>query len=706
AIDLPPQSWRNITLRPPIPERFGGYALVVQFEGQDRLFAATCVRTFRPELKKRRFYKLTMDLGEPDALLRLGCTVNRMGFPFKPPSDPKFEEFYRQQTAYLERLKQADLPVTVEFGGGDFYGPTQPLGRPRPWLDEEGVMLETKFDLAWLPSYDDEFRKLVKRLLVDYGWPKGPINAIKLWNEPWNGISISGWGADDERFREITRAMLQGLEEAKREAGVQVWHGGADSSSNTFDKYFGDGSTEFLKHLDFMSIHYQGTCPMTTVKMFLERKDAEGKSAPVEVWDTESWVANSDDRVAGVLASMYSFGQKRVVGIQSDNIVTAIQDVEIFTENGKERCRVLQTWSVGAAVGAFQHFVGERDFRELLFKNGLPFVMVFDGEKDERGGINPEDGTVVVLGDMGAIYGFDNVDFRTVRSLAEVAKKELMRRQLADLAVNSPERAALAKQIAAPEPIRNASMTIEAQGDAFRLYDFYGNPVLPQDGKIVIPLDARGFYLRGNGQPGSFAALIAALQKAHISGYEPLAKKARDMIAPIGKGAAVRLELTNILNRPISGALAVTLGNLQIEYPKHIAFAPHETRDIEVKVIGGEPRPENEYPLRLVFDAGADGLAVHEEIMRVNLIAKRTIQVDGKLDDWQGALPQSIRVEGSQEVTLTEKAWLPFMPFDESFKQGFAVGFLAYDDENFYFAAKVTDTTPHPGTLRFAARDD
>jgi hypothetical protein len=31
------------------------------------------------------------------------------------------------------------------------------------------------------------------------------------------------------------------------------------------------------------------------------------------------------DRIAGVLSAMYSFGQDRVVGVQSDNVVTAVQ---------------------------------------------------------------------------------------------------------------------------------------------------------------------------------------------------------------------------------------------------------------------------------------------------------------------------------------------------------------------------------------------
>jgi hypothetical protein len=122
-------------------------------------------------------------------------------------------------------------------------------------------------------------QKLVNLFATRFGWPKGCITAIKLWNEPWEGLSISGWGADMPRFREITTAMCLGVEEARKEAGVDVLLGGCDSSSNTFDKLFGDGKDDFLKWLDLCSIHYQGMQPPSTVKAW------------VDLTPPETWVA-------------------------------------------------------------------------------------------------------------------------------------------------------------------------------------------------------------------------------------------------------------------------------------------------------------------------------------------------------------------------------------------------------------------------------
>ena len=45
-------------------------------------------------------------------------------------------------------------------------------------------------------NWDPDFEEFVYRIAKKHGWPKGPITGFMLWNEPWEGLSISGWGAD------------------------------------------------------------------------------------------------------------------------------------------------------------------------------------------------------------------------------------------------------------------------------------------------------------------------------------------------------------------------------------------------------------------------------------------------------------------------------------------------------------------------------
>ena len=200
--------------------------------------------------------------------------------------------------------------------------------------------------------------------------------------------------------------------------------------------------------------------------------------------------------------------------------------------------------------------------------------------------------------------------------------------------------------------------------------------------------------------------LTQAVADSRIDGFECLEMTPRDLLATVDTKPPLRITFTNMLNRPVSGKLTAKLGKLQVETLDTISFAAHESRDVDLKILGGDASADNSYPLSLRFDAGADGTCEHDETMHVNVIAHKTITVDGKLDDWAGVLPQTVVSTGSAAPTMQEAAYFPFKKFDSTVKTGFATGYLAYDDDNFYFAAKVADPDPDAGTLRFETRND
>lgn len=715
SVSIPPNGFQNIVIRPNVPAKFGAYLLLMDLAGHGRQFGAAFLRTPVATPGKVQYPSYALDINgwncvpEVFALWqRIGIKATRLEWGARPTTHAEFPAQIAEMGRIMGGMSDHDITVMLTISN---TGYPQPLNySPRRWVNEQDEMVSNpeKGDMAGLPEHDEDFQKWCAIVAATFGWPRGPLNGMELWNEPWEGISISGWGADCLRFRELYTRMAQGVEQGRKQRGVQVLIGGACSSMNTDDKLFCDGTDTFLKWLDFTSIHYQPMAAMPAlVPEWLTRKSPLG---PTRVWDTESWIANSEDRVAVAIASMRSLGQERTAGVLHD-MVYGVQHYDLRLPNGKTKIRVVQTWAPGGAIAAVQSFIGERRFREILYRNGLPWIYVFDGLPKTAGNqlvAQPDDGTVVVVGDLSGVYDRDRLLFRSVLGVKNVPKVAAAKARLAALAADAPraEREKLQKELRLAAVLEGAALTLPDGGGKFMLLDFYGNPVPAQDGKIAVPLNGLGYLLRTDGSPGSFAELLEALKAARVDGLTPLDVRAHDLLARIEQQPPLRLTLTNVLNRPVSGELTVSLGGLRLEAPpKPFALEPHETRMIALKITGGNPAADNTYPLKLAFDAGADGRVTHEENLHVNVIAKKTIIVDGELRDWEGVLPQPV-AGGNAGANLTEKAWLPFLQFDEKTTSGVATGYLAYDDSGFYFAAKIADDSPYDGTVRFATRDE
>ena len=702
AVELAAKGWTNITLAAAVPEIKGGYGLVVDLGPRGRAYLTSLVRTFRPNLERVQFPKQSLEEMPAPILERLGVQAIRWGVAYFKSGSPEDRRQWERIRRELKEFHAHKVTVVAEVGTGH---QGQPLGRGRPHLDEQGFMKEReKEDLAWMPDLDADYEAFCYQLVTEFGWPKGPVTAIKLWNEPWEGLSISGWGADMRRYRELFKRMGDAVFRARKEAGVDVLIGGCDSSANTIDKLFADGWDEWMPYLDFCSIHYQGLSAPVLFPQWNNRKHYKGR---VLIWDTESWVANADDRFAGVVAANRAAGYDRSMGTLSRTAISTlshnrVEHDDIRTADGKKRIeRHIESRPLAAAYGAVQHFIGEREFREILFTNGLPWVFAFHGLK-----ANPDDGTVVVVGDLATLFEKGTPLFNGVRSLAEVKAKAPLREELAALPTGDAKQTALLRRLNQPQPLQQALLVLDARDQPFQQFDVYGNPVLARDGRIEVPLNEKGIFLRADPKvKGSFEKLVAALRSARIEGLMPIEIVAYDLTAPVESRPKLRLRLTSQHNQPVSGKLSVKLGELTVQAPSEFQFAAREQKWLELPVAG-EARPDNTYPLHVVFDAGPHGLAPHAEALHVNWISRKTIHVDGQLDDWKGALPQTVRTEAAAEQSFEEKMYLPFEKAAPGKTGGLAIGYVGADDRFFYFAAKISDDSPHAGTRRFATRDE
>jgi len=698
-VSIPAKGFQDFSVDLNLPETFGGYVVMIDVPGLERHYVASIARSLKNP-KPNPFNRLAMDIPFIPALLRMGAQPNRTGFTFRATKDADYEEYYQRWAKYLRELHAAGLTTTIEWGhDAEVNGPKVPLGVRRQHLEMIDGKLVNKTehgDIVWMPQFDPDFKAYAKRVALEFGAPKGPVIAMRLWNEPWEGASIAGWGADMIRFREIFTVMAEAVEEARAEGGVKILLSGCDSSSNTFDKLFCDGKDTFVNRLDAMSVHYQSNSPASTVRAFLDRK---GERGPVQTWDTESWIANSDDRVPACLATMYALGQQRAVGIHSGRTVSTEDFVQKQTAAGMEQAVNLQAWPVAAAVGALIHFVGDRPF-EKIERHGLPWTYVFNGEATA-----PDDGCIVVVGDLAPVFGAGRVIMRDVRPLKEVEAKRALHARLATLTPGSDEHAKALAEFSARQPFAGAGANLTLPADArWGVYDSVGNALKPINNAYVVPIDDSGWYLRGDGKPGSFAALRAALATAPITGLAPLSLVIIDPREDLAAGATVTVNVTNVLNRAINATIGGTMGAIALA-AQPVSLAPGETKVLNFAVKGA-PAQANLYSLSLVADAGKDGATLVHEVVRVNVVAKRSIKVDAQLDDWQGVLPLTIASDGTASPTDAEAAWWPDRPFASATAKGLATGYIAYDDQGIAFAAKIADQTVEEGVFNFQTLDE
>ena len=609
-VSLAPHGFENITVAAPLPETFGGYRLVAVFPGFGQRMAADVVRVRRPDWVSTEFPVQTLDVTSPAFLQRIGVHAVRMFVSYHPTTSSGFNQWMAHEGIVLRTFWKHHITIML---GADTGGP-QPLGQWRHRLNSKNQMVGGYNGTTWLPSSDPDFTRFVRLLTVKYGYPHGPITAWCLYNEPWQGGGISGWLGDIPRYRQAYRAMAAGVLQARKLAHVRVLVGGTDSSQNAIDNLFCGGRNRFLPIFNYCSEHYQGLNSHSTLAMWRDRRGAYG---PVRIWDTESWICNAANLMPAILGSWRAAGYGRVMGIMEVHCSYLVYSHARTADGSVHPIMTTEALDSAAGVAALAHFMGDRPFKKILFRNGLPWVFVFGGVKDKSGRSNPYGGTVIVTGkleDKSALY-------RAVK-------------------------------------IHHDARMLITANPAYALFDCYGNRIPAVRNRLVVPLNTSGYYLRGNGKPESFDKLLAAIKAARIQGIDPVQIIAHDMTYPLSEHPYLRLSITDVLNRPITGVLHVKLGHLRMGEPtRNLRIGPNQTLQVNVPVTGGAAVPSNTYFLRAVFNAGKSGSVTHLEAMHCNVIARRHMVINGNLAAWRGALPQPMTV-GADRMTLKQRAWL------------------------------------------------
>ncbi len=246
----------------------------------------------------------------------------------------------------------------------------------------------------------------------------------------------------------------------------------------------------------------------------------------------------------------------------------------------------------------------------------------------------------------------------------------------------------------------HGSLTLE-NAKGIEAYDLMGAKTGNRVGdKLEVPLGEDAVYLTSSGDQAEF---LEQLGKARIVGITPVEIVAEPFLASISKTPPIRVQVTNMLNRPIDG-------DVQASAPKGWKLAdskagfgplePGQTAVVEIPVRQATITPDNAYPVTVWAESRHKGVSSffvrltgpewrisRDQTLHLAGATPGTPTVDGDLSDWPA---DALAVQANTKASVSP--WAP-----EGYVKAWTPGNLSatfytrYDENNFYVAAKVTD---------------
>jgi len=215
------------------------------------------------------------------------------------------------------------------------------------------------------PDHFDDYTNFCAKFAERYG---DVVRAYNVWNEPWEGGSISGYGACGYHYRRLTKALWRGVKSVDQDLLVI----GNDSAPNIEDNFACEkGFIE--KYVDVGTIHTYTIPALMGQQYGPELMRQYGKPC----WDTESW------QHSHAVVKMHALGIA-----QGLTKVAPFNPRSVMGANGVTRA--------GCVYSALTHFIEDTKFHQEVNPHCLPWMFVFKGEQKNA---------AILFGDLGDDQG-------------------------------------------------------------------------------------------------------------------------------------------------------------------------------------------------------------------------------------------------------------------------------------------------------------
>jgi len=239
-----------------------------------------------------------------------------------------------------------------------------------------------------------------------------------------------------------------------------------------------------------------------------------------------------------------------------------------------------------------------------------------------------------------------------------------------------------------------ATLTIYHPED-LNAFDLFGNPVgEKKNGKLTIPFGKFPVYLISENL--SVKKMYSLIKNGRIENATPVNMYIFSFTKPVEENPPVVLRIQNQLNRKISVKLKLKLpdGWILQDKVKEIVLKPAELKEVKFEIRKGIPNELNLYPITVYAETDA-GKTERQQIVQVACADRRKVEIDGNLNDWEGAIPVFVDSDWL-ETTENISYYLlnPNIPRPEKLKGKPRIKgkcYTGWDKDNFYIAFAIEE---------------
>jgi hypothetical protein len=639
----------------PVPKRGGTYALILTRTSSNlRQFLTTVARVPRPNpaatventliFGEGNFFHGDRQTLENRASIyqRIGIRGMRCEWSWNETQDGKKD--WARYDAAMEIAAKHQLKIMVTLGGHYPwmypFAPHQTPAAVAPGWDGNpyGGQADWVCRPELYPRYGAWLTEFCQRYWLD---GKGALWGLEHYNEPWEGGGISGWASDAPRYRELMKLIAASAR--KVSPGIKLF--AASSVMNTEDKFFSDGTREFDHYVDIFTDHYVRPC-MSYGPLVAK---AHGRRS----METESWMANSEHRLPMGVCLFTATGQERVNPWTPRDLFDSVPGYSGLIPT-----------PVVSATATFNALSSGKGFEKIALTDRLPWLFQFGTDTEK-------DGLLVLYGQLIGVGG------------------------------KSPQDGAKERPMAQVEAANGGTITLNNRDRLLTFLDLAGNELYKGQKRVTLPLTFLPTYIRCAKGP---AAAVARIRAGVIRDKRPVEIIPLDFSAPVGTPACLlRVKVHNCLTTALTGTLAVQApeGMTLQAATQPVQLAAGETTLVAFAFATATANAANAYPFTFTVTSNL-GIAAYAETLHAAVVPKRTIAVDGRLDDWR-TVPGITLVAHTEKMDISELARRPWLDVRDKLPNGtYAEVKLAWDEKQLYLAARVNDPTPETSKPRLA----